>query len=113
MFEVASLDPAHVCKHGDFKEDELEVLKVKTMSVHSLFEKHNIQEVDLLMLDTEGMDDTILKTIDFSKYKIHRLIFENVHVKDEGIFEYLEEQGFTIVARNYGPQGWNTFAVHN
>ena len=111
LFEVASLDPKHVCKHGDFKEHELEVLKVPTMSIQSLFDKHNIKEVDLLVIDTEGMDDTILKTIDFSKYKIHRLIFENCHIKDEGIYEYLETQGLVIAQRHFGDMGWNTFAV--
>ena len=90
LFEVASLDPKHVCKHGDFKEHELEVLKVPTMTIHSLFDKYGLTEIVLLIIDTEGMDDTILKTIDFSKYKINRLVFENCHVKDEGIYEYLE-----------------------
>jgi len=111
FFEVASLDPDHICKHRDFKAHELEVIKVPTMTVASLFDKYEIKEVDLLIMDTEGMDDTILKTIDFSKYKIKRLLFENCHLKDAGIHAYLKTQGFHLVDPNHGEMGWNSFMV--
>lgn len=110
-FEVASLDPNHICKHRDYKLDELKVLKVPTMTMNSLLDKYKIKEVDLLIMDTEGMDDTILKTIDFSKYKINRLLFENCHLKDEGIYDYLIKRGFYVVDRNHGESGWNSLLI--
>ena len=72
-----------------------------------LFDKYNVTDIDLLAVDTEGMDDTILKSIDYSRFNIKKIIFENLHIKDQNIYTFLESSGYNIVNRQYGFNGWN------
>lgn len=105
-FEVASTDPMHLVKHG-YNYNELVELKVPSMTMDKLFDKYNVTDIDLLAVDTEGMDDTILKSIDYDKFNIKTIIFENLHIKDQNIYSFLESSGFNIVNRQYGFNGWN------
>jgi len=75
-----------------------------------LFDKYNVTDIDLLAVDTEGMDDTILKSIDYDKFNIKTIIFENLHIKDQNIYSFLESCGYNIVDRNHGNSGWNVLA---
>jgi len=108
-FEVASTDPMHLAKHG-YKTNELVELKVPSTTINKLFDKYNVTDIDLLGVDTEGMDDTILKSIDYDKFNIKTIIFENLHIKDQNIYSFLESCGYNIVDRNYGNSGWNVLA---
>lgn len=105
-FEVASVDPMHLAKHG-YRINELVELKVPSMTMNKLFDKYNVIDIDLLSVDTEGMDDTILKSIDYNKFNIKTIIFENLHIKDQNIYSFLESCGYNIVNKNYGNNGWN------
>ena len=105
-FEVASTDPMHLVKHG-YKINELVELKVPSTTMDRLFDKYNVTDIDLLAVDTEGMDDTILKSIDYNKFNIKTIIFENLHIRDQNIYSFLESCGYNIVDRNYGHNGWN------
>lgn len=108
-FEVASTDPMHLVKHG-YKTNELVELKVTSTTIDRLFDKYNVTDIDLLAVDTEGMDDTILKSIDYNKFNIKTIIFENLHIRDQNIYSFLESCGYNIVDRNYGYNGWNVLA---
>ena len=105
-FEVASTDPMHLVKHG-YKTNELVELKVTSTTIDRLFDKYNVTDIDLLAVDTEGMDDTILKSIDYNKFNIKTIIFEKLHIRDQNIYSFLESCGYNIVDRNYGHNGWN------
>tara|TARA_R110000868_G_scaffold260469_1_gene518624 strand:- start:322 stop:933 length:612 start_codon:yes stop_codon:yes gene_type:complete len=105
-FEVASTDPMHLVKHG-YNHNELVELKVPSTTMDRLFDKYNVTDIDLLAVDTEGMDDTILKSIDYNKFNIKTIIFEKLHIRDQNIYSFLESCGYNIVDRNYGHNGWN------
>lgn len=56
----------------------------------------DIINIDLLSLDTEGSEFSILKTIDFDKYKINVIILEyNYH--NQSLIDLLNNNGFEIV----------------
>jgi FkbM family methyltransferase len=54
----------------------LEEIGVDAIKFNTLCEIYNIDEVELLQIDTEGLDYEIVNSIEFSKIKIHTLIFE-------------------------------------
>jgi FkbM family methyltransferase len=111
MYEVATTDVNHILKHGYDSSGVVE-LKVKCMKINDVFEKYKLKEIDILFIDAEGLDDEIIKTIDFNKYKISRIYFENLHLKDVNIYEYLSNFGYTI-KRKVGFMGWSDLAEIN
>ncbi len=62
----------------------IEEIKIRTTTVKELLVKHAVSHVDLLLIDTEGYDFEILKTIDFNNFRPDLLIFEvsNLNRKD-------------------------------
>lgn len=64
-----------------FAKENIVVDEVRCISIHELLEKHNLTEVDLLQVDTEGYDFEILKTIDFKRFKPHYINYERIHLK--------------------------------
>lgn len=56
-------------------EDMIEI-KAKTITFDKICDIHNITEIDLLQIDTEGFDAEIIRMIDLSKVNIKKIIFE-------------------------------------
>ena len=74
---LSSLDQDQLRKMSN-RENKI-VRKIETITIHELFEKNKILEVDFLKIDCEGMDLDILKTINFDKYKINFLSVEFIY----------------------------------
>jgi len=96
---VKEYEPKHVGRidgeihhYGGSKE----IIKVKTVTLQTLLDKHNISSIDFLSLDTEGNELKVLKTIDFNKVNIFAISLEN-NYKDEKIRNFLVEKGFTHI----------------
>ena len=77
-----SLNNEHLKESTNYKKKFLREIQTQTM--HQLFEENNISEVDFLKIDCEVMDLSIIKTINFSKYKINFLSIEFLY--DSGNF---------------------------
>jgi hypothetical protein len=60
------------------------IRKIKTKTINQIFEEYNISEVDFLKIDCEGMDLSIIKTLNFDKYKVNFLSIEFLY--DAGSF---------------------------
>lgn len=108
MYEVSSTDIKHILKHGYDKNGIVE-LKVKCITINQLFEKYKLQKIDILFLDAEGLDDEIIKSIDFSKYDISKIYFENLHLKDDKIYKFLEKLGYKVT-KKMGHNDWSSLA---
>ena len=54
----------------------IEEMSVKSITFNDLCETFSINEIELLQIDTEGLDYEIVNSIDFSQIKINKLIFE-------------------------------------
>ncbi|HVV15524.1 MAG TPA: FkbM family methyltransferase [Candidatus Paceibacterota bacterium] len=64
--------------------------------------------LDLLTIDTEGLDEDILRSVDFSKYRPKVICVETISfsktrggVKDERLISFLKEQGYLLLADTY------------
>jgi FkbM family methyltransferase len=109
-YEVASLDPKHIYeKHTHLDKNRISSFQVKTMNINDLFNKYELYNIDILFIDAEGNDDNIIKSIEFEKFKINKIYFENLHIKDHNVYDLLESKGYKITKRT-GTNGWCSLA---
>ena len=109
-YEVASLIREHIFpRHPNLNDEGITSFKIKTMNINDLFVKYNLTNIDILFIDAEGFDDTIIFSIDFNIYNIENLYFENLHIKNQNVYEYLESKGYDI-EKNVGLYGWSSLA---
>lgn len=75
----------------------LETIRVRTSTPKSIFEKHNVSRADLLLVDTEGFDDQILKLIlDFGLAPAI-IYYEHIHLgpdRQDAAARFLSERGY-------------------
>ena len=94
LWDKCEVAPGHKAYYLEHRVTE----KVTCMTLHQLFEKHQIQRPDLLQIDAEGYDYEILKTLDFSKVKPRFINYERVllQVDEQACRDMLEAQGYTL-----------------
>ena len=76
----------HKSKNFQIEESDIETVEINCLSFKSLVEKYNIHSIDKLIIDVEGAEYKILKSIDYSSIKIDQIIFEKKHF-DNTFFE--------------------------
>jgi len=108
LYEVASLDPYHILKHG-YDRKGLVASKIPAITINQLFKKYNCSDIDILFVDAEGFDDAIVRSIDFNKYNINTIYYENLHLRSN-LDKYLESNGYKITPQ-VGYNGWSNMAV--
>ena len=82
-------------------EDRIVRLEVPCLSFESLCRKHGVTELDLLLIDVEGYDGELLRSIDFSTRRPRMLIFEHEHLSNpdrQECYSLLKEQGYELLA---------------
>ncbi len=86
---ITSFKIAHLIKHGVSKSHIVEE-KVNSLSINNLIEKYSLNQIDLLMLDTEGYDCEIV--IDFLSNNASRpfIILEYIHSTHESFKKLLK-----------------------
>jgi FkbM family methyltransferase len=60
--------------------DRIVETKVPSLTLASLCRKHEVDSVDLILIDTEGYDYELIKTIDFEAQHPRLLIYEHFHL---------------------------------
>jgi len=98
-YEVTSCVKSHIEKHYghfNYSEDKLHQFEVPALTIDELFLKYNIQELDWLLLDVEGLDAELLLNTDWSKYDIKKIEYEHLHLGNEkqSIEKILENLGY-------------------
>ena len=73
---------------------KLETHKVELTTFDSLMTKLKISEIDYLKIDTEGMDFDILKSIDYTKYKINVIKMEHSYCDEKLVIDFLNNNGY-------------------
>ena len=66
----------------------LEEINVESISFNELCKDLNVQEVEKLQIDTEGLDYEIVNSIDFSKVVVKTLIFESWGHPDDDLNDH-------------------------
>lgn len=81
------------------KKDWIISEKVKCVKINALLEKHKIENIDLLCIDTEGYDDKIVLSFPFEKIKPKIIIFEHTSLsahKKEKIESFLNYHSYNL-----------------
>lgn len=94
----------------DDLESRLVEISVPTLTFASLLAKHNVDEVDLLVVDTEGYDAEIINGIDLARYRPSLLVYEHYHLdpRDRAACRgRVEDAGYLTME-----EGFDTFCVH-
>jgi FkbM family methyltransferase len=87
------------------------VTKVSGITFSDLIRKHNIDEIDLIIIDTEGYDYEILKQIDLNRFKPAIIYYESVLLKQSDRIEaerHLQKHNYSVYS-----DGWYTLAFIN
>ena len=66
-------------------QQPLQEMIVESISFNDLCKLYNIEEIELLQIDTEGLDYEIINSIDFSQIQINTLIFEEWGHRDDDL----------------------------
>lgn len=91
-----------VLKHENLIPDIRERVMESNVNVTTFDElcrKNNVQQVDLIHIDTEGHDFEILKSIDLGRYRPKVVIYEHHHlnpVDRAAAQEYLRKNGYEV-----------------
>ena len=110
---IGSLSKENVLSHADLIPDieqRLVSTEVPCMTFESLCRKHGLREIDLLMVDTEGHDWTVLRGVDFDAHRPRLLVYEHQHLDDEdraACRAHLERCGYQT-----HEEWWDTWCLH-
>ena len=96
------------CIETDFSDHFNEVL-IPTITFRDLLKENNVSHIDLLIIDAEGYDFKILKTIDFNIVTPSIIMYEHIHINDASTQIFLKGQGYKVP---YTRERFNTIAVH-
>jgi len=91
-YQVTSTSPEHLMKY--YPRNALRQFSIPSMNINSLFEKHELTTIDYLFIDIEGLDLTVLKSIDFLKYNIRNIQIEHVHINEVELNSFMNIYGF-------------------
>ena len=84
-------------------EGVAEEIKVKTISLNDLIEKHfSNSNIDFLSIDTEGSEYEILSSVDFSRFKFNFICVEHNYDSDkrERISKLLLGNGYQVILKD-------------
>ena len=106
LYLVTSCIKSHIEKHyrhlerhygyPNYSEDKLHQFEVPALTIDELFLKYNIQELDWLLLDVEGIDAELLLNMDWKKYNIKKIEYEHLHLGEnkKSIEKIFKELGY-------------------
>jgi FkbM family methyltransferase len=82
---------------------------VPTLTFESLCERHAVERLDLLLIDTEGYDWRILRSIDLERRRPQLLVYEHYHLsrgEQAECVKHLRRHGYRMMA-----EGFDTFCL--
>jgi FkbM family methyltransferase len=87
--------PQHMERVSDLQSSSI---RLKTVTLQSLLDKHRIQKIDYFSLDVEGAELQVLRSIDFSKVRIDVITVEiDYPERMKDIHEHLALRGFKLL----------------
>lgn len=110
---VGSFSRAHLEAHAGSipgLADRLVRAEVPVLTLATLLERHGLERVDLLVIDTEGHDWAILQAVDLEVAPPQLVVFEHFHLTPAdraAAGAHLRAHGYALLE-----EGFDTFAVH-
>jgi FkbM family methyltransferase len=80
-----------IATHGGEKS----LIRTPVITLETVFDMHNVHNVDFCSIDTEGSELNVLKSINFEKVSINILIIEN-NFNETYNQDYLKEKGYSF-----------------
>tara|TARA_B100001996_G_scaffold229372_1_gene176813 strand:+ start:652 stop:1221 length:570 start_codon:yes stop_codon:yes gene_type:complete len=103
---IGSFNKDHILKHKSkrFKvsDEDIEEIEIQCLSFKSLVKKYSIKKIEKLLIDVEGAEYKILKSINYKEILIQSIIFEKKHF--DGTFNMgskLKEIKDLLIENNY------------
>ena len=82
----------------DHNYKQHKTVKVKSTTLSALLQKHNIEKIDFLSIDVEGMEMDVLLGLDFDKYRPSLILMEDKHLYlNKHLF--LKKKGYILMKR--------------
>ncbi len=82
--QLGSFDRDHINKHlNGTLEPFIVSQKIQGITLQTLFDKHQIHQIDFLRIDCEGYDWKILRQLDLGKFKPYLILMEIKHLSIE------------------------------
>lgn len=82
--QLGSFDKGHILKHFDGAlEPYIIATELEGISLSDLLARNQVQQIDILHIDTEGYDWRILSQLDLSAFKPRFILFEHNHLSKE------------------------------
>ena len=105
---MASFDRNHLLRSGYLTEADIASEDVECCSLAELISEFSLQDINVLVIDTEGYDEKILSMIDFQSIRPSIIRFEH-GLKDEmmtratvlTITRELNENGYQVLLEDY------------
>lgn len=105
---TGSFSLKHVKKFVGNKKLKLSKIRVKCISINKLMQKFKLNKIDILIIDAEGFDYEILKSINFKKVKPQIIRFEHgirdsvmSYAKFTEICNILNKNRYQIITESY------------
>ena len=96
-YELASLNRQHSLNIRSYYDiNGMTTLELNCLTLNELFQKYNLETIDILYIDTEGSDDKIIYSIDFNKFIIKEIFYENLHIDKEKLRDFLILKNYSI-----------------
>lgn len=108
-YETASCNITHIHKHSQYYNGgEIKSFTIPCLTLEQLLDKYNIEELDWLLLDIEGIDAEIVLDFDWKKYQIKRVEIEHLHLGENAqvIEKMFFEMGYTHT-NSLHPYDWS------
>lgn len=113
--QLGSFSLPIIMKHADFIPDlekRIRKTNIECITFQALCDKHSVDSIDIIHIDTEGFDYEILKLIDFNCYKPVLLIYEHKHLSEidkNASQKFLVDKGYEVLEVN----SFDTIAVYS
>ncbi|MCE9630711.1 MAG: FkbM family methyltransferase [Planctomycetia bacterium] len=109
--QLGSFDRNHILKHCDgVLEPFIRKMEVEVLPLSALLQRRGVQVCHLLTIDTEGYDDKVLRTLDFTAVKPLVIFIEHDHLapaEKRGLARLLRRHGYVVrdCGRDYFARG--------
>jgi FkbM family methyltransferase len=96
--DMSIVHMGHVLSEGSRMGAKRKVIDVPTRILNEILVENNIYDIDFLSVDVEGAELKILKSIDYNKFKIKVIVYENGEA-DQPIRDFMKTKGYIFYKR--------------
>jgi FkbM family methyltransferase len=105
-YEVASMSPEHIFKHG-YSRESLRSFKVPCLTLNELFKGLELGKIDIMFMDIEGAEMIALQSFDFERYDIPIIQVEMLHVNNAEFEQFMDAKGYVLTQRSFDKDGYD------